>query len=136
MSIRLLPDCVVDTSAIVAICFEELGFEIYTEHLAACKAVYLSAPSRLQLGIVSSQRRVSHRAIEVLAAYEIQIVAFDESMSLTAIEAFEKFGKGRHKAALNFGDCCSYALAQSRDLPLLFKGADFSQTDVRIAVSI
>ncbi len=134
MTLPTPPDCVVDTSAIVAICFEESGFEIYRSHLAACETVYMSAPSRLELGIVSSQRTVAHLAKQVLDTYEIQTIAFDEPMAIAAIEAFDRFGKGRHKASLNFGDCCSYALAKTRGIPLLYKGADFSLTDIASAL--
>lgn len=134
MTISILADCVVDTSAIVAVCFEEPGSEIYLKHLAACNNAYLSAPSRLELGMVSRQRNVSYRAIQVLDAYAIQVIAFDETMALAAIDAFERFGKGRHKASLNFGDCCSYALARVRSIPLLYKGDDFALTDVASAM--
>ncbi len=64
---------------------------------------------------------------------EVQVMPFDERAALLARDAFLRYGKGRHPAALNMGDCASYALAKSRDLPLLFKGNDFSQTDIRVA---
>jgi ribonuclease VapC len=60
----------------------------------------------------------------------IEIVPFDGALALGSRAAFIRFGKGRHPAGLNFGDCVSYALAQSRGLPLLFKGEDFAKTDV------
>ena len=60
----------------------------------------------------------------------IEIVPFDEEQARQSRAAFVRFGKGRHPAALNFGDCVSYALARSRALPLLFKGTDFTKTDV------
>ena len=60
----------------------------------------------------------------------IEIVAFDEGLARESREAFIRFGKGRHFAGLNFGDCVSYALAQTRGLPLLYKGDDFAKTDV------
>ena len=63
----------------------------------------------------------------------VWIVPFDSAQALIAREAFRYYGKGRHPAALNFGDCFSYALAKHRNEPLLFEGEDFSQTDVRIA---
>jgi ribonuclease VapC len=53
-----------------------------------------------------------------------------------AIEAFRRFGRGRHRAALNIGDCFSYALAKATDQPLLFKGNDFAQTDIRPALTL
>jgi len=63
---------------------------------------------------------------------DIVPVAFDGALERIAAEAFSMFGKGRHPAKLNFGDCMAYAVAKARDLPLLFKGGDFGLTDVRI----
>lgn len=60
---------------------------------------------------------------------------FDAEQAVIAIEAFRRFGKGRHPAALNFGDCAAYALARATGEPLLFKGDDFSQTDVLVCVA-
>ncbi len=72
----------------------------------------------------------------VLAAFDIEIVAHDAYLARLARDAFLRFGKGRHPARLNFGDCASYALARAHDLPLLFKGNDFSQTDIAVADQI
>ena len=58
------------------------------------------------------------------------MIPFDETQLAFAVDAFRRYGKGRHKAALNLGDCCAYGLAKALDEPLLFKGDDFSQTDV------
>lgn len=71
---------------------------------------------------------------DLLARLDIEIVAHDASLARVAGEAFLRFGKGRHPAGLNFGDCAAYALAKSNDLPLLFKGDDFSKTDIVAAV--
>jgi ribonuclease VapC len=130
------PSCalVVDTSAIMAICLEEVGHESLLHILAQADEVFMAAPIRLELGIVSMSRGIRKRADEMLESQQINIVSFDEQQSLLAVAAFERFGKGRNKAALNFGDCCSYALAVSRQLPLLFKGDDFVQTDVKNAL--
>ncbi len=126
----------VDTSIISAICFEEPGFEAHLSFLAHCDTLLMAAPTRLELGIVSANKGVSHRVAQLLAQHSVQIISFDESMALTAIEAFERFGKGRHKASLNFGDCCSYALAKTRDIPLLYKGEDFALTDIVSAMPL
>jgi ribonuclease VapC len=64
---------------------------------------------------------------------DLEIVAHDASLALAAREAFLRFGKGRHPAGLNLGDCASYALARVNNLPLLFKGRDFGQTDILTA---
>lgn len=71
---------------------------------------------------------------EFLSEAAIEVVPFDEGQALIARAAFLRFGKGRHKAGLNFGDCASYALAKSRSIGLLFKGNDFCHTDVIPAV--
>ncbi len=71
----------------------------------------------------------------LLARLDVEIVAHDAALALIAREAFLRFGKGRHPARLNFGDCAAYALAKANNLPLLFKGGDFAQTDIVSAVS-
>ncbi len=126
---------VVDTSALIAICLDEPDAALMRQTMAKCIELWISAPSMLELGIVGLQRGVASESLALLQLLDIKVAAFDESLAKEAITAFERFGKGRHKAALNFGDCCSYALAQSRDLPLLFKGADFLHTDVRVALT-
>jgi ribonuclease VapC len=124
----------VDTSIISAICFEEPCYTEYEELLENCPELLMSAATRLELGIVSMNRKVSLRAEQILQTYDIKIIAFDEPMALAAIAAFERFGKDRHKASLNFGDCCSYALAKTRSIPLLYKGAGFALTDIESAL--
>ena len=69
----------------------------------------------------------------LVARAAMQIVPYDSDLATIARDAFLRFGKGRHPAALNFGDCASYALAKARDLPLLFKGAGFAATDITAA---
>ena len=71
----------------------------------------------------------------LLIRLEIEIVAHDERLAHSAWLAFLQFGKGRHPAALNLGDCAAYALAKAHDLPLLFEGNDFSRTDVKVAAA-
>jgi ribonuclease VapC len=127
---------VVDTSVIAAICFEEPGFERYLNFLAHCETLWMAAPSRLELGIVSTTRGVSHRAAQILENHAVEVIAFDETMALAAIGAFDRYGKGRHPAGLNFGDCCSYALAKTRRIPLLYKGDDFALTDIPSAFGV
>ena len=70
----------------------------------------------------------------LISELAIEIVPFDEGLARESHAAFIRFGKGRHPAGLNFGDCVSYALARSRGLPLLYKGGDFAKTDVLSAV--
>ena len=71
---------------------------------------------------------------ELVVASGLEVVAFDASHIEQAREAFRRFGKGRHRAALNFGDCCAYGLAKTLELPLLFKGNDFALTDIKPAL--
>ncbi len=75
------------------------------------------------------------RLIGLVATHSIDIIDFDESQALAAIDAFDRFGKGIHpKARLNLCDCAAYALAKTRGAPLLFKGDDFPHTDIAAAV--
>ena len=125
----------VDTSVIVAISLQEPDFHNYEELLETTPELLMSATTYVELGIVCATRGIAEKAQKILQTYGIQIVAFDEPMAAAAVEAFQRYGKGRHPAALNFGDCCSYALAKVRQIPLLFKGTDFSLTDIRRALT-
>jgi len=69
----------------------------------------------------------------ILRLTGVEIVAVTPAHADIAIEAFRRFGRGRHKAGLNMGDCFSYALARALDIPLLFKGDDFARTDIKVA---
>lgn len=71
---------------------------------------------------------------ELIEALGVKVVEFGGRHVEAAREAFRRFGKGRHRAALNFGDCCAYALAKTLDVPLLFKGDDFALTDIKSAL--
>lgn len=125
----------VDTSVILAVCLQESGYNTYEDLLETTPSLLMSAVTRVELGIVCAARGIVAKADRIVQTYEITVVSFDETMALTAIEAFERYGKGRHKAALNFGDCCSYALAKSRGIPLLYRGNDFAFTDVVSALA-
>jgi ribonuclease VapC len=94
--------------------------------------VALSAASYVELAIVSLSRGGQGRAeLEAsLADAAIEIVPVTLDQARLAASAYERYGRGRHAAALSFGDCCAYALAKSRGEPLSFKGTDFARTDV------
>ncbi len=126
---------VVDSSAVLACCFGEPNYEMFETVLTSPTRLIMSAPTRLELGIVSLMRNAESLVKESLETYQIEVLAFDESQAQIAIEAYQKYGKGRHPAALNFGDCCAYALAKSLNLPLLYKGNDFAQTDIASALA-
>jgi ribonuclease VapC len=123
---------VVDTSALIAILLQEEDARTYADAIAAAATAALSAASYVELAIVSLSRGVRGRAEldATLADAAIEIVPVTLDQARIAAGAYERYGKGRHPAALNFGDCFAYALAQSRGEPLLFKGTDFGLTDV------
>jgi len=96
----------------------------------------LSAANLLEAGIVMQSRRGDEGARDLdllLAKLNVEIVPFTARQAEIARKAFRRYGRGRHDAELNFGDCCAYALAKDESAPLLFKGDDFSKTDVAIA---
>lgn len=126
----------VDTSAIMAILLVEDDAHRIRARLAATQAAFISTANLLELQIVIASERVSKgwdRAETVLAEYRIAARPFDERQLRIAREAAVTFGKGRHKAGLNFGDCFAYALAKSEALPLLCTGNDFIHTDLKLA---
>ncbi|PSN16554.1 VapC toxin family PIN domain ribonuclease [filamentous cyanobacterium CCT1] len=124
---------VIDTSAIVAILFAEPERETFNEKIAAATTRLISAPSWLECNLVIEARKQAlGRAEFELFVHEadLTVVEFDRLQADLAATAWRTYGKGRHPAGLNFGDCFAYALAKSRNEPLLFKGNDFSQTDI------
>ena len=125
---------VVDASALVAIAIREQDSDRLSDLLREAEAAYLSAPTLLELGMVLESR--IPRAVDIAARLvrdaEIEVVPFGEQLAGRAMDAFRRFGKGRHAAALNFGDCCTYALAEERGLPILCVGDDFRRTDLTV----
>ena len=129
---------VVDTSALLAILLEEDDARLFAQALHDADELRMSAPSWLEAAQVATSRRgVQGHALfeELVTRLAIEIVPCDEAMAKVAYQAWLLFGKGRHPASLNFGDCFSYALAKARGEPLLFKGDDFSKTDLIPVVS-
>lgn len=127
---------IVDASALIAILFQEPEAERIATALAKGENRAMAAPSFLEASILLQSRRGDEavRSLDLLIArFSIEITPFSADHARLARAAFKRFGKGRHKAALNFGDCIAYALARHAGEPLLFKGTDFSQTDVLIA---
>ncbi len=127
---------VVDSSALEAVLFGEPEALKVADRLA-CGDALLAAPTRLEIGIVIEARSGSdgvRRLESLLMAAAIQVVDFTPEHATAALEAFRRYGKGRHRAGLNFGDCMSYSLAKSMDVPLLFVGDDFTHTDIAIAL--
>jgi ribonuclease VapC len=127
---------VLDTSALLAILFDEPERRGFTETIEAAENRLLSAVSFVETSMILESRLGSDgvRAMDrLLAAGSIETSSVDAAQAAAAREAFRQFGKGRHPAGLNFGDCFSYALAKCRGDTLLFKGNDFSQTDIAAA---
>lgn len=121
----------VDTSALIAILMEEPEAVALRAALDAATALHMSAASKAEAGIVATQRGMLGDLLDLVAAYGISIEPVDDKHAGLAIEAFRRFGKGRHPARLNLGDCYAYALARDRNLPLLCTGNDFRQTGLR-----
>ncbi len=127
---------VIDPSAVVAILQDEPERRAFNELIETATHRCLSTASFVELSIVIEARRGAEgiRDLDLfLATAGIEFVAFDSTQARLAREGFRRFGKGRHPAGLNLGDCFSYALARSLDEPLLFKGDDFPLTDVTAA---
>ncbi len=129
-------DLAVDTSALTAILLGEPEAVDLLVVLAAAARIGLCAPNRTELLLVIQSRLGDvgvERAKRLLVMQRIETIPLDETLADAAAHGFRRFGKGRHPAGLNFGDCFSYALASCEQVPLLFKGNDFSLTDVRVA---
>ena len=124
---------VIDTSAIVAILFGEDDAERFTAAIEADPERLMSAASVLEASIVVERELGEEGGRELdflLLKAGIETVAFNEKQLRVARHAFRTYGKGRHAAGLNFGDCFSYAVSKTTGEPLLFKGDDFAKTDV------
>lgn len=122
-----------DTSALIAVVLGEPDAERFLAALRS-DAVTISAVSLSEASIVVEARQGpdAGRDLELLVAGVVdRVVAVDEAHARAATGAWRRFGKGRHPAGLNFGDCFAYATASLANLPLLFKGDDFTQTDLR-----
>lgn len=131
---------VVDTSAIVALLKSEPGWEELATRLHAAASRVVSVANWLESSLVVAGRHGDEANLEFLDRFlqtaGIEFRPVDELQARIAREAFLRFGKGRHPAGLNFGDCFSYALARMLDAPLLFVGKDFFQTDARVSIEL
>ncbi len=124
---------VIDTSALLAVLFDEPERHHFNEIIALDPVRLLSAGSFLEASIVLEARYgpVGGSSLRLYCSTaSIEIVAFDAEQAEIAAAAYRSYGKSRHPAGLHFGDCISYALAQARGEPLLFKGNDFTHTDI------
>ena len=127
---------VIETSALIAVQLKEADFAYYLGRILAASRCWMSACSLFEASVVIGRLRglEAAEALELLVAtLMIEIVPFDAAQAALAREAYFRFGKGRHPAKLNLADCMAYALAKQLGQPLLFKGNDFSQTDITSA---
>jgi ribonuclease VapC len=128
---------VVDTSALVAVLLGEPDAERFAHALGNAPVRLLSAVTRVELSFVIEGRKGENSRADLellLRDAGFDIVSITPQQAEIAIEAFRRFGRGRHRAALNIGDCFAYALAAATDHVLLFKGNDFIHTDIRPAL--
>ena len=127
---------IVDSSAVVGIILREPRHEALLEKLAQAGAVGMGAPSLAETGIVLAARlSMDPRGLlgRVLQEFSVEVLPFTEAHWGVALDAFSQFGKGRHPAGLNFGDCMAYAMAAVARQPLLCVGNDFAKTDILLA---
>ncbi|MFP6729289.1 MAG: type II toxin-antitoxin system VapC family toxin [Alphaproteobacteria bacterium] len=126
---------VIDSSALVAILFGEADADHFSSSIDSDPTRLMSAASILEVSLVIENElgAAGEREVDILLHRAgIEIIAFNLEQLKLARHAFRKYGKGRHPAGLNFGDCFSYALSRTSGEPLLFKGDDFSKTDVTV----
>lgn len=127
----------VDSSALIAILLEEPEKLACSTAIIEADGAKISAPNFFEASMVAEAKQGESGCRDLdrmAAALGLDVVAFDGSHMQAARDAFRRYGKGRHRAALNFGDCCAYALAKTLDVPLLFKGNDFALTDIKRAL--
>jgi ribonuclease VapC len=126
---------IIDASAILAIILQEPGYEVLIEKISRGSALWIGAPTLTEAGIVLENRigNGSGLLVQFLHEWKISVIAFGSDHWREAIVAYSRYGKGKHKAALNFGDCLTYAVASLSRKPLLCTGSDFSKTDLTLA---
>jgi ribonuclease VapC len=124
---------IVDSSAAIAVILDEDGSDHLVKLLMLEKQVGIGTPSLTETGMVLSRRLGpdwERLVAEFRDTFRVAEIPFLATHWIVAVEAFDQFGKGRHPAKLNFGDCLSYAVARVENRPLLFVGNDFGQTDI------
>ena len=125
---------IVDTSALLAVFFEEPEAEDFARAIAGAEVPRISAANLLEAGIVADNQtdpRTGRQLDALVANFRLRIEPVTEEQVLIARQAYLDFGRGKHPAGLHFGDCFAYALAKATGEPLLFKGEDFARTDIR-----
>jgi len=129
----------VDASAIISILDEEADASSLAVRLAGASSVFVSPMALYEAVTGLARKRVcpideaQEMVDDFMTATQAQVVEITAQIGRDAVQAFNTFGRGRHKAALNMGDCFAYACAKAQKVPLLFKGNDFPFTDIEIA---
>jgi ribonuclease VapC len=126
---------VADSSALFAVIQTEPEAETFFRVLRD-NDVLLPASVVVEASITAITRGLGADLADIVATMRPKVISLDESMARLAVEAFRRYGKGRHKASLNFGDCLVYATAKRLDLPLLYKCQDFASTDLKSALPL
>lgn len=127
----------IDSSALVAIALREPDADRFRAAVKASPHHLIGAPTLLELRIVLTTKLgvdIAAQMLTLVVPDRCRIIAFDEAHAAVAITAFDRFGKGRDPASLNYGDCMAYAVARVAGCPLLYKGEDFARTDIRSAL--
>lgn len=129
---------IVDSSAVVAILLKEPGYEVLQDHLTSTPRAGIGAPTLVETSLVLSAR-MGPIGKSLLARFVqesgLEVVDFTADHWTVAADAFNRYGKGRHPAALNFGDCLTYAVCKVSAEPLLCKGDDFPRTDLALVTA-
>ncbi|HEX4112696.1 MAG TPA: type II toxin-antitoxin system VapC family toxin [Stellaceae bacterium] len=127
---------VIDSSAMMSILLQESDAQFFADAIERTPTRIMSAATLYETGILIQSRRGDGGAADLDLLVEnahIEIRPFDLDQARIAREAYRRYGRGNHRAGLNFGDCFAYALAKVSGEPLLFKGGDFSRTDIASA---
>ena len=124
----------IDSSALVAILRNEPNALLFAEAIGAADCAIISAVNCFETSMVlagaARGETVWLPLDALLIRAKVAVISFDSEQAALARAAFLKYGKGRHPAGLNFGDCAAYALAKSKNVPLLYESADFAKTDI------
>ena len=124
---------ILDSSAVIAVLREEPGHQHLQVRLERADAIAMGAPTLFETSLVLVRRFGEAGGVLIerfVDDWEVQLLPFKEQHVNVAVEGFSRFGKGRHPARLNYGDCLTYATAKVADRPLLFTGNDFAKTDI------
>lgn len=127
---------ILDSSVVVAALRKEEGHEELEEKMLAADSLAIGAPTLVESAIVmvGAGGAAGMTALTAfIAEFEVAVIPFGQKHVGSAVEAFDTFGKGRHRARLNYGDCMTYATARVAERPLLYVGDDFAQTDIQPA---